>query len=128
MDRMTTRPQAQPVSIREAIDALPGPWQQRDLATANDCVIRIARFEGEFPWHTHEDDELFLCWDGSFRLEWEEPEPAGQPPAGHERRLAVTLTAGELFVVPAGVRHRPVADQVAHGLMVERPRTAQYGR
>jgi mannose-6-phosphate isomerase-like protein (cupin superfamily) len=120
MDRMTTRPQAQPVSIKEAIAALPGPWQQRDLATANDCVIRIARFEGEFPWQTHEDDELFLCWDGSFRLEWEEP--------GTERHVAVTLIAGELFVVPAGVRHRPVADQAAHGLMVERPRTEQYGR
>lgn len=118
MDRMATRSAAQPVSIKEAIDALPGPWQQRDLVTANDCVVRVARFEGEFPWHDHEDDELFLCWDGSFRIEWEEP----------GRRTAVTLSAGELFVVPAGVRHRPVAEQTAHGLMVERPRTTQYGR
>lgn len=117
MDGMTTRFTAQPVSIKEVIDALPGPWQQRDLVTANDCVVRVARFEGEFPWHDHEDDELFLCWDGSFRIEWQEP----------ERRGAVTLSAGELFVVPAGIRHRPVAEQTAHGLMVERPRTTQYG-
>lgn len=121
MDRMATQFAAQPVSIKEVINALPGPWQQRDLATANDCVVRVARFEGEFPWHDHEDDELFLCWDGSFRIEWEEQE-------GPERRQAVTLSAGELFVVPAGVRHRPVAEQTADVLMVERPRTTQYGR
>jgi mannose-6-phosphate isomerase-like protein (cupin superfamily) len=124
MDRMAIQLAAQPVSVDDVINSLPGPWQQRDLATANDCVVRVARFEGQFPWHDHEDDELFLCWDGSFRIEWEEPET----PEGPERRRAVTLSAGELFVVPAGVRHRPVAEQTAHGVMVERPRTAQYGR
>jgi quercetin dioxygenase-like cupin family protein len=119
----------QPVSISEVIAALPGPWQQRDLATANDAVIRVARFEGEFPWHTHEDDELFICWDGSFRIEVEEPDAAGSQPSGpsSERITEFTLKAGQLFVVPAGLLHRPVADQAAHALMVERPRTAQYG-
>jgi quercetin dioxygenase-like cupin family protein len=120
----------QPVSINEVISALPGPWQQRDLATSNDAVIRVARFEGEFPWHTHEDDELFICWDGSFRIELEEADAAGSQPSAEisERIAVVTLNAGELFVVPAGTRHRPVAEQTAHGLMVERPRTEQYGR
>ena len=111
---MTRRPEASPVSIEAAIAALPGPWQQRDLLTANDAVVRVARFEGEFPWHEHEEDELFLCWDGSFRIELE----------GHP---SVTLNAGELFVVPQGVRHRPVAERAAHALMLERPETAQYG-
>jgi quercetin dioxygenase-like cupin family protein len=39
----------------------------------------------------------------------------------------VTLSAGDLFVVPAGTQHRPVADAVAHALLLERPQTAQYG-
>jgi mannose-6-phosphate isomerase-like protein (cupin superfamily) len=43
---------------------------------------------------------------------------------GHD---PVTLSAGELFVVPKGVRHRPVATQPAHALMLERPETQQYG-
>jgi len=104
----------QPVSISEAAAALTGPWQPRDLALANDAVVRIARLEGEFPWHQHEEDELFLCWDGSFRIELEGRDP-------------VTLAAGELFVVPRGTRHRPVAAQAAHALMLERPETRQYG-
>lgn len=111
---MTTTHETEPVSIQNVIASLPGPFQQRDLATANDTVVRIARFEGEFPWHEHEEDELFLCWDGDFRIDLE-----GQAP--------VTLSAGELFVVPKGTRHRPVAERSAHVLMIERPETEQYG-
>jgi quercetin dioxygenase-like cupin family protein len=105
---------SQPVSITDVIAGLPGPYQPRDLITANDAVVRIARFEGEFPWHQHDEDELFLCWDGTFRVEVE-----GQAP--------VTLGPGDLFVVPRGTTHRPVADSPAHALMLERPETRQYG-
>jgi quercetin dioxygenase-like cupin family protein len=102
------------VSVAELIAGLAGPWQPVDVVEANDAVVRLARFEGEFPWHHHDEDELFLCWDGSFRVEM-------------EGRDAVTLRAGELFVVPRGVEHRPVAEQRAHGLMLERTETKQYG-
>ena len=103
-----------PVSIKDVIAALPGPWQPRDLAVANEAVVRVAKLEGEFPWHHHEEDELFLCWDGTFRVELEGREP-------------VTLSAGDLFVVPEGIRHRPVAETTAHALLLERPETKQYG-
>ena len=110
---MSAEPAA-PVSVASVIAQLPGPWQPRDLAFANDTVVRVARFEGEFAWHQHEEDELFLCWDGSFRVELEGRDP-------------VVLRAGDIFVVPRGTRHRPVAEQTAHGLMIERPETLQYG-
>ena len=103
-----------PVSIAKVVAGLPGAYQPRDLVVANDAVVRVARFEGEFPWHHHDEDELFLCWDGSFWIEVEGREP-------------VTLRAGELFVVPKGTLHRPIADEPAHALMLERPETKQYG-
>ena len=102
------------VSLTELIGRLNGAWQPVDVVEANDAIVRLARFEGEFPWHHHDEDELFLCWDGSFRVEMEGRDP-------------VTLHAGELFVVPRGVEHRPVAEERAHGLMLERPETKQYG-
>ncbi|WP_255955319.1 cupin domain-containing protein [Streptomyces odontomachi] len=103
------------VSVPDAIAGLPGPFQQHNLAMVNDTtVVRVARVEGEFPWHHHDEDELFLCWDGSVRIDL-------------EGRDAVLLAPGELFVVPRGVRHRPVAEATAHVLLIEHPDTKQYG-
>ena len=102
------------ISVDKVITELTGPWQPRDLVIANDTVVRVARFHGEFPWHTHEEDELFLCWDGTIRIEVECREP-------------VTLQRGDMYVVPRGAQHRPVSENVAHALMIERPETKQYG-
>jgi mannose-6-phosphate isomerase-like protein (cupin superfamily) len=91
------------------------PWEPHDLVLANDTVIRLARIDGDFPCHAHDEDEVFLCWEGTFRIELE----GGAP---------VEMARGSLFVVPRGTRHRPIADRgPAYVLLVERPETLQYG-
>ena len=102
------------VSLPDIMDSLPGPWQPVDAVRVNDAVVRVARLDGEFPWHSHEEDELFLCWDGTFRIEMQGANP-------------ITLQPGDVFVVRSGVEHRPVADSPAHAVLLERPETLQYG-
>jgi mannose-6-phosphate isomerase-like protein (cupin superfamily) len=102
-------------SIPARAQRLTDAWQPTDLVTVNDAVVRLARLDGEFPWHHHDEDEMFLCWLGSFRVEL-------------EAQASVELRSGDIFVVPAGWRHRPVAaNGPAYAVLLERPETKQYG-
>ena len=102
------------ISIPDLIKRLPGPWQPLDVVHANEAIVRLARLEGQFPWHAHDEDELFLCWDGEFTIDM-------------EGGTSVHLMPGDIFVVPRGVEHRPVSEGTAHALLLERPETLQYG-
>ena len=102
------------ISIPAAAKGRVRPFEPLDLVIVNDAVVRIAAIEGEFPWHHHDEDELFLCWEGGFRIEVRDGEP-------------VELVTGDLYVVPRGIEHRPVAERRAVVLLLERPETLQYG-
>ena len=103
------------IALDVVADGIDEPWKPVDLAVVNEATVRMARLEGEFPWHHHAEDELFLCWRGVFRIELE-----GRP--------SVQLSAGELYLVPRGHRHRPIADAgPAYALLIERSETKQYG-
>ncbi|MEX2225705.1 MAG: cupin domain-containing protein [Dehalococcoidia bacterium] len=103
-----------PISIPSCVAALTEAWQPQDLARVDETVVRLARLDGAFSWHTHAQDEAFLCWQGAFRIE--------QRSAGD-----VSLAAGDLYVVRAGIEHRPVADAPAYALIIECAETRQYG-
>ncbi|MFN2543703.1 MAG: cupin domain-containing protein [Actinomycetota bacterium] len=91
------------------------PWKPVVVAEANGFQMKVAKVLGEFPWHIHErEDELFHCVEGTFRIELEGVDP-------------IELASGDVFVVPAGTRHRPVADQPAVTILFERAETKQYG-
>jgi mannose-6-phosphate isomerase-like protein (cupin superfamily) len=103
-----------PVSVPSCIAQLTEAWRPQDLARVDDAVVRLARLDGAFPWHTHAQDEAFLCWQGAFRIEQRGADD-------------VTLRAADLYVVRAGTEHRPVADVPAYALVIERGETRQYG-
>ncbi len=106
--------QDEPVALNDLAKRLLEPWKPQDVVQVNEAVLRLARLDGTFPWHHHDEDELFLCWQGGFRIEM-------------EGRESVVLKAGDLYVVPRGVGHRPIADTPAYALLLEKPETKQYG-
>ncbi|UPV75808.1 cupin domain-containing protein [Halorussus limi] len=87
------------VNLDSAFDSFDEQWSPRLAAELNGQAVKLAKLEGEFVWHRHDDaDELFLVRDGRLRIEFEDRED-------------VTLDEGEMLVVPAGVEHRPVVDE-----------------
>ncbi|MDN4597062.1 cupin domain-containing protein [Leifsonia virtsii] len=101
-------------NIVSAFDRIPEPWQPHRLATVNDHDVKVARLQGEFVWHAHPDsDELFLVIEGRLTLQL--------------RDRDVELGPNDVFVVPAGVEHRPRAEPEALVVMVERVGTVNTG-
>jgi mannose-6-phosphate isomerase-like protein (cupin superfamily) len=129
-DRTGGSPSAsvRPVSLETAFAAISEHWSPRVAAEANAQHLKIAKVQGEFLWHHHADeDELFLVWKGALRLEFR-PGGPGAPerlPEGFPSH--VTLGPGELFVVPRGVDHRPVAEEEVELVMFEPAGTLNTG-
>jgi mannose-6-phosphate isomerase-like protein (cupin superfamily) len=89
-------------------------WSPRVIAELDDSFVKVAKVQGSLAWHSHDsEDELFLVLRGSLRIEMES--------------RTIVLREGELFVVPKGVRHNPVADDVCLLMLVERKSTLHTG-
>jgi mannose-6-phosphate isomerase-like protein (cupin superfamily) len=81
-------------------------WQPKVIAEMNDYQFKLARLEGDFVWHDHKDtDETFIVLEGDLRIDF--------------RDGAVLVCAGELFVVPKGVEHKPYAEKEVKLLLIE---------
>jgi mannose-6-phosphate isomerase-like protein (cupin superfamily) len=95
-----------PVDLAQKLSQFAEPWAPKVVARLNDYEIKVVRLDGEFVWHTHDDtDELFLVLDGTLDIQL--------------RDGNVRLTAGQLYVVPRGVEHCPVAEGEVAALLIE---------
>ena len=102
------------ISPKHVAAALTELWSPRVVGEVDDAYIKVAKVHGSLAWHSHEDeDELFLILKGRLRIEME---------GG-----AVELSEGEMFIVPKGVRHNPVAEQECHLMLIERKSTLHTG-
>ena len=94
------------VDLRERLSLFSEHWSPKVVATLNDYEVKVVKVKGEFVWHSHPDtDELFLVVDGTLTIRL----PDGE----------VSLGPGQLFVVPRGVEHCPVAAHEASLVLVE---------
>ncbi len=94
------------VDLEQKLSRFTDLWSPKVVARMNDYEVKVVKVKGEFVWHRHEDtDELFLVLRGRLRIQM--------------RESAVDLVPGQLYVVPKGVEHCPVADEETHALLLE---------
>lgn len=88
-------------------------WSPIDVAHINDWVLRMAAFKGEYHWHKHDDDEMFIVYKGSIVIDTE--------------KGPIFLKMGQVAVIPKGIMHKPKADERAVILMIEPARLISKG-
>jgi len=96
----------QPINFHDKLSKFSEHWSPRVIAEMNDYQFKLVKLQGEFVWHKHDDtDEVFVVVDGAMAIEF--------------RDGRVELKAGEMFVVPKGVEHKPVAASECQVMLVE---------
>ncbi|WP_329129810.1 cupin domain-containing protein [Streptomyces sp. NBC_01476] len=109
----TTKP-ATAVNIDAKLAQFAEHWAPRRIAGINDYDVKIAKVQGDFVWHTHDEtDELFLVISGRLVLQLRDGD--------------VILGPGEIYVVPKGVEHCPRADEETAILLLEPAGTVNTG-
>ena len=94
------------LDIAQKLSLVTEHWSPRVVARLNDYEIKVVKLKGEFVWHTHDDtDELFLVVDGELTIQL--------------RDGNVVLRPGQMYVVPRGIEHCPIADGEVHAVLIE---------
>ena len=103
-----------PINLQSKLSKFSEHWSPRIIAQMNDYHFKVVKVQGEFVWHDHpETDEVFLVLKGMLDIHFR---------AGH-----VELNEGEMYVVPRGVEHKPIANEECHLLLVEPAGTVNTG-
>ena len=102
------------ININEKLAKFSDHWAPKIIAQMNDYHFKLVRFQGEFVWHSHDDtDEVFIVLDGEMGIAF--------------REGSVELKAGEMFVVPRGAEHKPIARKECRAMLVEPAGTINTG-
>ena len=102
------------INIEQSFDHISEYWSPKVIARVNDQYVKVAKIKGEFVWNNHADeDELFLIVRGRLRMQLE----------GEE----LELNAGDMYVVPKGTMHNPIADEECWVMLIETMTTKHTG-
>src|SRR5215470_6248089 len=102
------------VNIAQKFSQFDEHWSPKILGEINDSYVKAVRFQGEFVWHHHDnEDEMFLVVEGRMRMKFRDHEEVVSP--------------GEFIIVPRGVEHLPVADEETQVLLFEPKSTLNTG-
>jgi mannose-6-phosphate isomerase-like protein (cupin superfamily) len=102
------------INLEQKLGEFAGYWQPRTVAEFNGNDVMVVKVQGEFVWHKHDEtDDFFLVLKGRLRIKMRDRE--------------VILAPGDLFVVPRGAEHCPVADEEPHLLLIEPRGTPNTG-
>lgn len=94
------------INIKDKFELFSEHWTPKKIGELNGQQILLAKIKGEFIWHVHEnEDELFMIIKGSLLLEF--------------RDKTVELNEGEIYIIPKGVEHKPIAKEEVHVLLFE---------
>ena len=94
------------VNLQEKLAMFSEHWSPRVVGELNGHQVKLAKLKGEFVWHRHENaDEMFLVLKGTLVIRMRDRE--------------VALQQGEMYIVPRGAEHQPVADDEVHVLLLE---------
>ena len=105
---------AQKVNLQHKLAGFEELWAPKVIGELNGQYVKLVKLRGAYVWHHHEgEDELFLVLKGRMRILLRDGE--------------VQLEEGEFFIVPRGVEHKPVADELAHVLLFEPACTRNTG-
>jgi mannose-6-phosphate isomerase-like protein (cupin superfamily) len=108
---MTSQFSSTPAQIAASLDEF---WSPRVVAEFDDSFVKVAKVKGTLAWHSHDnEDELFYILKGHLCIEMEQGN--------------VELAQGEMYVVPKGVRHNPVADEECLIMLIEKKSTLHTG-
>ena len=105
-DTATPERAYQAVNFADKLSRIHDHWQPRVMAEMNDYQFKIVKILGDFVWHDHADtDETFIVLEGVLRIDM--------------RDGFVIVRAGEMFVVPRGVEHKPFAEHEVKMMLIE---------
>ena len=106
------------INLAEKLASFSEHWSPKIIAELNGQRVKVAKLLGSFDWHFHEqEDELF--WFISGQLQIHIRDDAGEQ--------MIEIGSGELFTVPRGLWHRPIAEPEVELVLFEPATTLNTG-